>query len=333
MACVLGVDIGYSNLKVAVGSEDGSVPELGRGALVVPSGAAPADRVGKAVFGADKGVEVLVGGRPWMAGVPQDSIMQWHRTLDERYPESDQYLALYLAALRLAKVETVDLLVTGLPVNQFSDQKFRRKLQERLTGHFEVGGGRRALVNRVMIVPQPIGGFSEVVHQDPALAEEAVLVIDPGFFSVDWVLVNKGQYLAELCSSSNHAVSMVVERVLKQLNEQGIALRQVEMIEEALRSNRKDIKLGGRTVDLDQLLSRVSAEVARTAMAAVLGSLRSWGRKPDRVVLVGGGAKLFEAAVRQAFEPETVRTLPAPVLANARGFWLYGTAKLVPASA
>lgn len=332
MAQLVGIDIGYSNLKVVGGVNTGFVPDLGRGGVVVPSGAAPAERVGKMLSGQGVGVDVRVGGRDWVAGVAQDRVTGWERTLDENFPVSDAYMALYLAGLRLVNAGNVDLLVTGLPVSQFADAAYRRRLEQRLTGSFELGAGKRALVHAVHVVPQPIGGYSDAMQSYPTLEDECVLVIDPGFFSVDWILVDRGAYLADLCSTSSHAVSSIIDRTIKQLLAEGIDMRQPEYVEAALRSGARTILVGGRHYEIDRLVSAAALEVGKTAVAAISSSLRGWKRRPDRVVLVGGGARLYEPAVRQAFGADTLSPATSPVLANARGFWVYGANKIPEAA-
>lgn len=64
---VIGLDIGYSNLKVVSG-EAGKTPQT----CVLPAAAAPADQVADLLVGnapADKNTIVSVNDEPWVAGV------------------------------------------------------------------------------------------------------------------------------------------------------------------------------------------------------------------------------------------------------------------------
>ena len=64
---VLGVDIGYSNLKLAIG-QSGSEPKT----IILPAGAGPADRMPERIGGGDDEtcLYVSVDNERWAAGVP-----------------------------------------------------------------------------------------------------------------------------------------------------------------------------------------------------------------------------------------------------------------------
>ena len=75
---ILGLDIGYSNLKLAVGPQ-GQTPQT----LLRPAGAAPADRFGARFDGKaqEEFLHVLAGGQAFVAGVAPDRAELWSRSL------------------------------------------------------------------------------------------------------------------------------------------------------------------------------------------------------------------------------------------------------------
>ena len=77
---VLGIDIGYSNLKLAFG-KTGHNPQV----LLRPAGAAPADRLGEKISGKaeDDFLRVMVNGNPFVAGLSPDRAELWSRELHE----------------------------------------------------------------------------------------------------------------------------------------------------------------------------------------------------------------------------------------------------------
>lgn len=98
----------------------------------------------------------------------------------------------------------------------------------------------------------------------------------------------------------------------------------MESIENALRSGRDSILLLGQRVDLKPYLQQASESLASVTSTAIQKSLRVESMSPDIVVLVGGGASLFQKSIQDAFPRLKVVTPKEPVLANARGFWLMG---------
>ena len=124
----LGLDIGYSNLKMAMGFKDAKATTK-----VIPVGAATLDKMPQGTDGrdADDVLQVLVDGEKWLAGIEPSRLQGWVRVLSENYPSSKQYRALFHAALLLTEQEVIDVLVTGLPVSQFADEALRSDLARR----------------------------------------------------------------------------------------------------------------------------------------------------------------------------------------------------------
>ena len=110
---IVGLDIGYSNLKLAYGNS-----ENGMQTAIRPAGAAPADRFGSRIDGKEQDdfLHVLVGDEPFIAGVSSDRAEMWERSLHSEYARTPSYTALFHAGLLLSGMTEVDVLVTGLPV-------------------------------------------------------------------------------------------------------------------------------------------------------------------------------------------------------------------------
>lgn len=321
---VLGIDIGYSNLKLAFGKR-GAEPKV----LLKPAGAAPADRLGEKI--ADKGkddfLRVVVNGTPFAAGLSPDRAELWSRELHEDYPSTDSYRALFHAGLLLAELEQIDLLVTGLPVSQYLNQELRNRLQSQMTGEHQVTPRRRITVQAVKVVPQPVGGFVDHVWnlKDAAEFEDSrVLVVDPGFFSVDWVLISNGELRRQSCGTSLEASSVILDEAAKLLaNDFGGNVGR-ERLENAIRLNQVEIRLFGEKIDISTYLKAAADKVGPIVATRLRESLRKENAGADIVLLVGGGAGFFADSVKEAFPQLKVTTPDSPVFANARGFWRMG---------
>lgn len=324
---VMGVDIGYSGVKLAYGPA--AMEPILRN---LPTGAAPLAQMPKTFDGAPDlrgGLQVLVDGAPYAAGVQPSQIQGYTRVLHEDYPASAEYLALFYAALLTAGRETIDVLVTGLPVSQHSEAggARRRQLAERLQRIHYVDGQHAIEVKRVVVLPQPVGAYMEQVVSAPALQrhpEARVLVVDPGFYSMDWVCIEAGAVRDATSGTTMDAMSKVLEAAARDIAEThrpAVQRVPIDRMEHALREGRDTILLGGREVIFRPYIDAAAERVAAAAVNAIRGQMRA-GENIDYVVLAGGAAPFYEGPFRRAFTGTEVLLSPQPVLANARGFFL-----------
>lgn len=323
----IGLDIGYSNLKLAFGkvSDDGlAKPAVTR---VLPAGAGRLSdlplRMGKADGDTDALV-VNVNGEKWAAGVDQARLETSVRELHADYPASDAYRALFHAALLMGEHDTVDQLITGLPVSQFLDKDLRARLSDRLTGQHQVTAGRAITVKNTLVVPQPFGAYLDLLNtvEDAAELEESrIMVIDPGFFSVDWIAIEEGEIRKASSGTSKRAMSVLIETVNSLIQEDHGGSAGIERLEQAVRQGKTSVPVFGTPVELAPYMDKAAQRVAVEALKEMKQQLRANDRAVDVVLIVGGGAKAYEAAARDLF-PKSRPVLPQePVLANARGFW------------
>ena len=325
---VVGIDIGYSGLKLAYGAAEGKMKTVLR-----PAGAAPADRFGSRFDGRsqDEFLHVMVEGAPFIAGVSTDRAEMWERSLHADYAKTDSYKALFHAGLLLSEMKEIDLLVTGLPVSQFQDESRRAELEKRFSGEHQITPKRSVNVKKVKVVAQPIGGLLDYINQAEGQQdaveitdEHRVLVVDPGFYSLDWVLVSNGQLQRQSSGTSIKASSVLLEQAGILIAQDYGSKPSVEAIENALRGGKDTILLAGDRVELRPYLQKASDSLAAVTATSIQKSLRVESMSPDVVVLVGGGASLFHDSIQAAFPRLKVVTPNEPVLANARGFWLMG---------
>lgn len=321
---VLGIDIGYSNLKLAYGQQ-GTEPKV----LLRPAGAAPADRLGeKIASNADEDfLRVTVNGTPFVAGLSPDRAELWSRELHEDYPSTESYRALFHAGLLLSELDQIDLLVTGLPVNQYLNEELRSRLQKQMQGEHQVTPRRRITVQQVKVVPQPVGGFVDHVWnlRDASEIEECrVLVVDPGFFSVDWVLISNGELRRQSCGTSLEASSVILDEAVRLIAEDFGGNVGRERLENSIRNNQAQVRLFGERIEVAPYLKKAADKVGPIVTTRLRESLRKENAGADMVLLVGGGASFFGSAIEEAFPQLKISIPDTPVFANARGFWRMG---------
>ncbi len=321
---VLGIDIGYSNLKLAYGPQ-GAEPKV----LLRPAGAAPADRLGEKIGGSGEEdfLRVLVNGEPFVAGLSPDRAELWSRELHEDYPSTNSYRALFHAGLLLSELDQIDLVVTGLPVNQYLNPELRERLAAQMQGEHQITPRRKITVSKVKVVPQPVGGFVDHVWslQDATEIEDSrVLVVDPGFFSVDWVLISNGELRRQSCGTSLEASSVILDEAVRLIAEDFGGNVGRERLEHTLRNGHNQVRLLGERVVVVPYLKKAADKVGPIVSTRLRESLRKENASADMVLLVGGGAGFFELAIKDAFPQLKVSTPDTPVFANVRGFWRMG---------
>jgi len=298
---------------------------------VLPAGAGPATAMplhpqttpGRATRSGEDGLAVEVDGAAWAAGVEPSRLQNWERELRPDYPATADYRALVYAALLVAGRERIDMLVTGLPVTQWLDPAQREALQARLTGTHAVTPARSVAVAEVQVLPQPAGAFFDFRATEPdAVAQARVLVVDAGFFSVDWVLFDESAMRAANSGTSTAAMSMVLEAAADLIRHDHGSRIERDLLERAVRTGTPSLPLFGRPVELAPYLTEAAKQTTHVAMTAIRQTLRGERREVDLVLLTGGGAATYAGATRATYPRARVVVADEPVLANVRGFWL-----------
>jgi len=321
MPCYMGLDVGYSNVIAAFGDGTGA-PER----IVRPSQAAPLS-----ILPGDAGLragEVLVDveGEQWVAFAAPGRVQEG-RELHEDYTASKAYEALFKGALLNAAGEgdVIDVLVTGLPVTQARDDAYVDGLIARMTGTHRVSAKRQITVKSVQVVAQPIGTLTDIYctseHAD-VIEESVSLIIDPGFFSVDWVLFDHRELVSQSSSSSLNAMSVLLAACNEEIAKDEGGIPGVEKIEHALQSGKDFILLFGRKIQLKEYLDRAAARVIPGVFVEIKQKLRFLkGRAIDCVILGGGGASIYESYAKAEF-PESLVVRPTDAIcSNAFGFY------------
>lgn len=319
---VRAIDVGYGNTKYTLGGERANVR-----CAHFPSQAYPGlmDQTRDALGGQRKTVAIPLNGLFYEVGpeiaLAGNAFRGSHG--HDRYIETPEYLALMRAALRYMKVEHIDLLVVGLPIALFASK--RTALEKLATGRHEVAAGRYVTVKKALAVAQPQGALVQFAAQTQRLAQisrQLNLVVDPGYRTFDW-LVAAGMRLVPVKSNSiNRGISDVVKAMCRRVSaDRGVDYRDIDALEAAMRSGTNPT-IGQQPYDLKTLMP-ITVATARQAVSTMIEWLGET-REFDNIVLVGGGAKLFGHALKEAFPKHKVHEVRDPLYANVRGFHLAG---------
>lgn len=332
-----GVDIGYGHTKGALrtGSDISTVsfPSL---APLVPDLELPRTR--ERVADGLNVVLIEVQGSQYAVGPEVESLSACSgltRTLFDSFCLTPMFTALLGGALYRAGVTDIECMVLGLPYH-FTAEYFRY-LRDAFTGALDFGQGP-VHVSSVKVVPPLLGSLGTFSNSgdgrfDP---EHGHLFIDVGYSETSWLLYCD-HMIIDQCSGHVRGGAWQVYRTIGSLiaNQERCPVDNMERIGRCL-SDKRPLLHYGKGIDLAPLV-----ESSRAVVNAALKIIRDRTPSPSRlrsIVLTGGGAGLYETAVRAAFPRVRIDVLDAPSYANAKGFLLLGEAflagrKLVPTSA
>lgn len=244
------------------------------------------------------------------------------RVLCENYSKTPEYMALLRGALHYMAVTHVDTLVVGLPVSHvFSHAK---SLAKDLAKVHPVGNGRTVLVKSVEVLAQPIGGYLDyAVRSGKAdkLDHQMNLIIDPGFFTFDFVVANGSSAISNRSGHHDGSVSMVLDSIANDISkEYGTHYTNLVAIDRGLRTG--EFSVYGKKINLEKYMPNATQIMG----AAIKKMINTIGNTADieNIILVGGGANLFMPAIKKHFPNHDIAMAEDPVFANVRGFHVAG---------
>jgi plasmid segregation protein ParM len=220
------------------------------------------------------------------------------------------------------KVETVDLLVVGLPVSQYTTK--RAALQKAMTGTFDAGRKQRIVVRRALVVPQPQGALYWCAQQNPSVASPRykTLVMDVGSRTFDWLVTRGMRVVPNMSDSVTRGVSDILRHIADTVGARiKEDFRDLDAVDRALRTGQL-LRLNQQDHDLKKFDTAVR-KIADQALDFVLARLDG-PQDLEHIILVGGGAYLYTKAVRHRFPKHKITEVADPMYTNVRGFQLLG---------
>lgn len=250
--------------------------------------------------------------------------------LDQDFALGDPYAArLYGALSYMANglpSKTLDYLVLGLPLNTF--YVHAEAVSKKFSGEHVINtGGERLLIRECCVYPQPLGAYMAFMTEHPAILQARApmaLVVDPGYNTVDWFVVQGMSASEQRSSATLRGVSAVLRAIAQKISKshRGATLTEiVRRLDESLTTG-QPFTMYGKNVDLDKHMP-AGAVVIEEAVQAIKNSVGS-GVDIDVIVLAGGGAKLYSKALAAKFPQHKVVALSDPAFANVRGFQYIG---------
>ncbi len=330
----VGLDIGFGDVKAALICPDDKLSAVSFPAVTGHAQALSNYTTGLGRAARRRATRMLYQGVEYYVGddvLRHSSSTQAGRQDPGRIGSAEERI-LALAALARLGVEHA-CLVTGLPVLWFEQ---RRKLINSLKGEHCFIWGRQPktiVIHRVIVLPQPFGGFyAHVLNQRglAAIPEEEILrtyaCLDVGWNTTDMSVIRSLEPVDEWQGGAQVGVRNVMQLVGDAIrHEYGLDLAPRE-VEQAIRS--RQVESYGQFHDIGSLVASITTNLAQKIVSSAT-ELWGSGQRMSQVLVFGGGGGYFGAAIRATFPRNSV-VLPRPALANAVGFCYYARRNIWP---
>lgn len=249
-------------------------------------------------------------------------------TRSDDWYASNEYLALMYAAVAEGVPERYRgkiRLCTGLPQALYDGH--REELLKRLIGAhcFKVNGTPYKVTVRredLFVMPQVMGLFLSRLALDKALRTDRVAVLDVGTYTSDWTIIENLGTVQWASGGMSVGVSNVVQEISEYLESDHGAQFSYDAVNKAIRVGH--IRVEERVIDLRDQLRQAVYSAAKPMVEAVYEQWR--GAKDAKVIVGGGGAKLFGNTVRTLMTHTHVIEDKEPIYSVVDGYYSYLTA-------
>ena len=332
---VLGIDIGFGFTKAT----------NGRDTLIFKSIFGDATDI---QFWADFGedtptdhIHVTIDGKSYYIGdLAEQQSNVLHFTLDQEklIREFVKILSLTAAGMFLQKSASINVpinVVSGLPIGYFKQN--HERFDELLTGHHTITyhshDGRETnkelYINKIRMLPQPMGSILNLLMDDDGrivdkeLASQKVGVVDIGFRTTDFIILDRLRYIDRGSRTIDAGISKGFSFIANKLREKaGVS---VELYRLYRAAETGSIKMRGHGFAFSKIRDQVYSQLAST-IANEIDRLWADDWDIDTIILSGGGSR----ELAQYLEPLIVgNVIPVdlsqdPRLNSVMGYMKYG---------
>lgn len=348
---VRAIDVGFGVVKMTKQS-DGKVVCDHFPAMAIPSDPSEMRQLGRR---SRDTVDVPVDGAMYEVGkevLLAQTGNDFGREITDEFYRSAIYEALMKGAFRYMGDEVIDVLVIGLPVNQYQNSERSNELIQKYgnavldLGVDASGKPLTIRIGDVVVRPQPLGGYLEMFNQIEVvneaikatagalkpvkdvddLVELTTLIVDPGEHTLDWLMVQRGDINRKASGaasdSGRHRVVREVYNALTAKLGRPLGSYMLPKINEALRTGRP-IKFEGEEFDLGEFSAVIRSSVQDPINRLIEGTRGMMG-SVDLIVIVGGHPELYRAEMQARYPKIPVVILTESIEANVRGFQSIG---------
>lgn len=308
------LDIGFHNLKGGKTTAN-SVQELRNHLLdasgtaiefelfLMPAGACPTRMLPHTLTDDVGGETVFMNGEAWQAGIDFGLTPTINKDYSDAYKHTNEWKALLLAGLKKIGWEELDCLVLGLPCQEYY------KHPDAVNDVINLAKGEHIIdvdtvvtVKEVIVLPQPLGSFHGYYMAEPdesqrkILKKALTLVVDPGYGTLDWVVIKKGDHVMQHSAGSTRlsvrAVCTETERLL-QAEDKKLKTAPHE-IENCIKTGDWEIYCNKKLINIETYFREAARKIGRDAFKKLRSSLSTYDIEPQICILTAGGASIFK---------------------------------------
>jgi len=332
---VLGIDIGFGFTKATNGKDTLIFKSLFGDA---------ADIQFWADFGDDTPtdhIHVTIDGKSYFIGdlaEQQSSVL--HFTLDQEklITEFVRILSLTVAGMFQQKGASINVpinVVSGLPIGYFKQN--HERFDELLTGHHTIvyhsHDGREITkeiyINKIRMLPQPMGSILNLLMNekgkivDRELANQKVGVVDIGFRTTDFIILDRLRYIDRGSRTIDSGISKGFSFIANKLREKaGVS---VELYRLYRAAETGTIKMRGHGFAFAKIRDQVYSQLAGT-IANEIDRLWADDWDIDTIILSGGGCRELAQYLQPLIAGNVIPVdlSKDPRLNNVLGYMKYG---------
>lgn len=219
----------------------------------------------------------------------------------------ENFLPMLYTGIALASEDVFNQVVCGLPINQYKANKdaLERMVNENKMKTVKLNGkSREIVISEFKVYPEGIGAYYSLS------TNEDVIIVDIGGRTTD---------IAYICDKKHHTSSTVAvgtlniyKSICDRLNGEHSLDLDLQMVDRIIQ--RASFKVDNKEVDL-----RFITEILKENFMKIKQDLDfKFPARTERIILVGGGAKLFSRAFAKRYSNFGIAD--NPLYANAIGF-------------
>lgn len=219
----------------------------------------------------------------------------------------ENFLPMLYTGIALASEDVFNQVVCGLPINQYKANKdaLERMVNENKMKTVKLNGkSREIVISEFKVYPEGIGAYYSLS------TNEDVIIVDIGGRTTD---------IAYICDKKHHMSSTVAvgtlniyKSICDRLNGEHSLDLDLQMVDRIIQ--RASFKVDNKEVDL-----RFITEILKENFMKIKQDLDfKFPARTERIILVGGGAKLFSRAFAKRYS--NLGIADNPLYANAIGF-------------